>query len=84
MKSRWFIVEVSNESLDGTIVGNCATKALAEILVDALIAQSNRIFKIVGPITENMIQGRLDPKDIELVEAQMEQNEYKQAGRLTH
>lgn len=65
-------------------VGNCATEALAKTVVDALEPRSDRIFRIVGPISENMIQGRLDPEDIKLVEAQLEHIEYEQAGGQIH
>lgn len=84
MKMRWFVVVVSDDRIDGAIVGNCATLTLAENVIDALVAQSDKTFRIVGPITENMIHGKLDPKDIELVEAQMEHFEYQQAGGQIH
>lgn len=85
MKMRWFVVEVSISSSENCIItGNCATEALAKTVVDALEAQSDRIFRIVGPITQNMMDGKLDPEDIKLVEAQMEHLEHQQSGGLTH
>lgn len=85
MKMRWFVVEVPASSSDNCITaGNCATEALAKAVVEALELRSDRIFRIVGPITQNMMEGKLDPKDIELVEAQMERLEHQQAGGLSH
>ena len=81
---RWFVVEVSNDREDGIIVGNCKTKAMAEQVVIALREQSDRSFKTVGPITQNMLEGRMNSEDLELVEAQMEHLEHRQAGGLTH
>jgi len=85
MKMRWFVVEVPVSSSENCIIaGNCATEALAKAVVDSLEVQSDRIFRVVGPITQNMMDGKLDPKDIELVEAQMEHIELQQSGGLTH
>ncbi len=84
MLMRWFVVEVSDDRENGIIVGNCKTKAMVEQVVIALRAQSNRTFKIVGPITQNMLEGRMNPEDIKIVEAQMEHLEYEQAGGQTH
>lgn len=84
MLMRWFVVEVSDDREDGIIVGNCKTKAMAEQVIIAMRALSNRNYKTIGPITQNMLEGRMNPEDIELVEAQMEQLEYEQAGGLTH
>lgn len=85
MLMRWFVVEVPVSSSESCItVGNCKTKDLAQIVVDTLEAQSDSIFRIVGPITQNMMEGRLNPEDIKLVEAQMEHLEHQQAGGLTH
>ncbi len=85
MSMRWFVVEVPVSSLDTcVIVGNCKTKASAMDAVTTLEAQSDSIFRVVGPITQNMLEGRLNPEDIELVEATMEQLEYQQAGGQTH
>lgn len=85
MKMRWFVVEVSVSSSDICVtVGNCKTKALAMDVVAALEPQSDSIFRVVGPITQNMMDGKLDPKDIELVEAQLEHIEHQQAGGQLH
>ncbi len=85
MKMRWFVVEVSISSSDDcVIVGNCKTKDLAQIVVDTLEEQSDSIFRVVGPITQNMMDGKMDPKDIELVEAQLQQIEHRQAGGQLH
>ena len=85
MKMRWFVVEVPVESSESCVtVGNCKTKALAMDVVTTLAAQSDSIFRVVGPITQNMLEGRLNPEDIELVEATMEHLEYQQAGGQTH
>lgn len=85
MLMRWFVIEIPVSSSDVCIVvGNCKTKALAVAVVTQLELQSDRLFRIVGPITQNMLEGRLNPKDIELVEAQMECLEHQQAGGLTH
>ena len=84
MLMRWFVVEVSDDREDGIIVGNCKTKAMAKQVVIALRVQSNRSFKIIGPITQKMLEGRMNPEDIELVEAQMEHLEHQKAGGLTH
>lgn len=82
---RWFVVEVPVSSSENCItVGNCATEALAKTVVDSLEAQSDRLFRVVGPITQNMMDGKLDPKDIELVEAQLQQIEHQQAGGQLH
>ena len=85
MKTRWFVVEVPVSSSDVCVtVGNCKTKDLAQKVVDALEVQADSIFRVVGPISENMVQGRLDPKDIELVEAHLQHIEHQQTGGLTH
>ena len=84
MLMRWFVVEVSDDRENCIIVGNCKTKAIAEQAIIALRAQSNRSFKTIGPITQNMLEGRMNPEDIELVEAQMEHLEHQQAGGLIH
>lgn len=85
MLMRWFVVEIPVRSSDTCVtVGNCKTKALAMDVVTALEAQSDSIFRVVGPITQNMLEGRMNPEDIELVEATMENFEYQQAGGLTH
>lgn len=84
MLMRWFVVEVSDDREDCIVVGNCKTKDLAKHTLIALNAQCDRNFKIVGPITQNMLEGRMNPEDIELVEAQMEHLEYEQAGGLIH
>lgn len=85
MLMRWFVMEVPVKSSDTcVIVGNCKTKAIAADVLTSLELQSDRIFRVVGPITQNMLEGRMNPEDIELVEAQMERLEYEQAGGLTH
>ena len=85
MLMRWFVVEVPVRSSDVCVIaGNCKTKALAADVVTALEAQSDSLFRVVGPITQNMLEGRINPEDIELVEAQMEHLEHRQAGGLTH
>lgn len=85
MLMRWFVVEVPVSSSESCItVGNCKTKALAADVVTALEATSDSLFRVVGPITQNMLEGKLNPEDIELVEATMENLEYQQAGGLTH
>ncbi len=85
MLMRWFVVEVPVRSSNTCVtVGNCKTKALAIDVVTVLEAQSDSIFRVVGPITQNMLEGRLNPEDIELVEATMEHLEYQQAGGQTH
>ncbi len=85
MKTRWFVVEVPVSSSDTCVtVGNCKTKDLAQKVVDALETQSDSIFRVVGPISENMIQGKLDPEDIKLVEAHLQHIEHLQAGGSTH
>lgn len=80
MKTRWFVVEVSDEHIDCPIVGNCDTKELAEDVVTSLTMQSERNFKIIGPITENMIQGRCNSEDVKIIEAVMEHFEYISRG----
>ena len=85
MLMRWFVVEVPVGSSDTCVtVGNCKTKALAMDVVTTLEAQSDSIFRVVGPITQNMLEGRMNPEDIELVEATMEHLEHQQAGGLIH
>lgn len=85
MLMRWFVVEVPVRSSDVcVVVGNCKTKAMAAEVVTSLELQSDRLFRVVGPITQNMIEGRMNPEDIELVEATMEHLEHQQAGGLTH
>lgn len=82
---RWFIVEVPvNSSEVCKTVGNCATKKLAADLVIALEQSSDRIFRVVGPITQNMIEGKLNPEDIELAVAHVEHLELLQTGKQTH
>ncbi len=85
MKMRWFVVEVPVSSSESCItVGNCKTKDLAQAVVDALELQSDSIFRVVGPITQNMMDGKLNPEDIALVEAQLQQIEHRQAGGQLH
>ncbi len=85
MLTRWFVVEVPVRSSDTCItVGNCKTKKLADDVVAELELQSDSIFRVVGPITQNMLEGKLNPEDIELVEATMEHLEHQQAGGQTH
>ena len=85
MLMRWFVVEVPVRSSDPCVtVGNCKTKALAMDVVTVLEAQSDSIFRVVGPITQNMLEGRMNSEDLELVEAQMEHLEHQQAGGLIH
>jgi len=85
MLMRWFVVQVPISSNGVCIIaGNCKTKELAMKVVDSLEEQCNDIFRVVGPITQNMLEGKLDPEDIELVEATMEHLEHQQSGGLTH
>lgn len=85
MLMRWFVIEIPVSSSDICIVvGNCKTKALAVDVITQLELQSDRLFRIVGPITQNMLEGRLNAEDIELAEAQMEHIEYEQAGGQVH
>lgn len=84
MLMRWFVVEVSDDRTDCTIVGNCKTKEMAKQVIITLNAQSDRLFRIVGPITQNMIEGKLNPEDLALVEAQIEHIEYEQGGGRMH
>lgn len=84
MLMRWFVVAVSDDSADCIIVGNCKTRELANICIAAVREQSDRNFKVIGPITQNMLEGRISPEDIELVEAQLEHIAFQQSGRRTH
>lgn len=84
MLMRWFVVAVSNDSEDCILIGNCKTRELANKCIAAVREQSNRSFKIVGPITETMLQGRVSEEDLKRVEAELELIEYHQSGSLTH
>ena len=84
MKMRWFVIEVSDDREDCIIVGNCVSTEMARKVTTALREQSSRTFKTIGPITQNMLDGKLNPEDLALAEAEMERNEYQQSGGQTH
>ncbi len=85
MLSRWLVVQVPVRSSDACITaGNCETKDLAQSLVDALEMQSDNIFRVVGPITENMIQGKVTEEDVAQVVAEMECVEMLMHGGHLH
>lgn len=84
MLMRWFVVSVSDDNEDCVLIGNCKTRELAGRCIASLREQSDRNFKIVGPITETMLQGRVSEEDLKRVEAELELIEYHQSGSLTH
>ncbi|KKL75477.1 hypothetical protein LCGC14_2054490 [marine sediment metagenome] len=84
MSMRWFVIAVSDDSEDCILVGNCKTRGLAGELLAAVREQSNRNLKIVGPITETMLQGKISEEDLKRVEAELEHVEHLQSGGRTH
>lgn len=83
--TRWFVMEIPVSSLEVCkIVGNCKTEKLAGDLVVALEAQSDGLFRVVGPITQNMIEGKLNPEDFKIAVAHAEYLECLQTGKQLH
>ena len=85
MLMRWFVVQVPISSNSTCVIaGNCKTEELAKKVVDALEEQCDDIFRVVGPVTQNMIEGKLNLEDIDLAEAHMEHVELKNSGGRVH
>lgn len=85
MLMRWFVVQVPVSNSDSCIiVGNCKTQGLAQKVVDTLEEQSDSIFRVVGPITETMLQGKMTEEDLELVTAEIERAEMLMHGGRIH
>ena len=84
MSYRWLVISITEESIEAPIVGNCPTRDDAEIIASNLKALSGYEFKIIGPISVNMIKGVMTKADVDQVEAEIEANQLRNSGAFLH
>lgn len=86
MNNRWFVLSIAKDDVKAHVVGNCETQDEAINCIEGLGRMGNDVssFKIVGPITLSMIQGIMTEADLDAIEGEISQVEYKMAGGVVH
>lgn len=84
MSYRWLVISITDDSIEAPIVGNSPTRDDAEMAASSLKALSGYEFKIIGPISANMIKGVMTKADVDMVEAELEANQLRNQGKYLH
>ena len=84
MSYRWLVISITEDSIEAPIVGNSPTRGDAESTAACLKALSGLEFKIIGPISVNMIKGVMTKADVDQVQAELEANQLRNQGGYLH
>ena len=84
MECRWLVISITEDKIESPIVGNSPTRVDAESTAACLKALSGLEFKIIGPISVNMIKNQMTEGDVDLVEAELEANQLRNRGAFLH